>query len=177
MRVVSGPAHPRQRDHGREQHHAIEPAMPGMGRAQENRRAHGMRQRKDRRRTVRQHDLVDEGFEVDLVLREIAHVAFAPIAQRAFRHPLPAPVERGDREAARAQVAHGLEIFLDELGAALEQADRALAPRRRRPAREAQFDAVAGLEGSRDGAVGHRIGGDGDEGHDLREPERDGDAL
>ncbi len=58
--------------------------------------------------------------------------------ERAFGAALPAPVDRGDGEAARAQFAHGLEIFLDEFGAALEQAHRALAAGRRMPARKAQ---------------------------------------
>ncbi len=99
-----------------------------------------------RRRTVGQHDVVDEGFEVDLVVGESPHVALARIAQRALRPALPAPVDRRDREAARAQVAHGLEVFFDELGASLEQADGALAPGRRLPAGEAKLDPVAGLE-------------------------------
>ena len=86
-----GAAHPRQRDHGSKQDHAIEPAMPGIGRAQENRRAHGMRQCEDRRRAVRQHDVVDEGFEVDLVLREIAHIALAPVAQLWAIHTVERP--------------------------------------------------------------------------------------
>ena len=59
-------------------------------------------------------------------------MAFAPIAQRALGQALAAPVERRDGKAAGAQIAHGLEIFFDALGAALENADRALAPGRRR---------------------------------------------
>ena len=94
--------------------------------------------RKERRRTVRKNDLVDEAVEIDLIFIEIAHIAFAWVAQRTVRHPLPAPVERCDREAARTQVPHGLEILLDEFGAALEQAHRTLAARWRRPAREPQ---------------------------------------
>ena len=112
-----------------------------------------------------------ESFEIELILVEAAHISFARILERALRHPLPAPIDRGDRKAARAQIAHGLEIFLDELGAALEQADRALAPGRRRPAREAHGYAVAGLEHAGDDVVRHRIGGNGDKVHRGR-PQR-----
>ena len=98
--------HSRQPDHRRQQHHAVEPARSSrMGGAQQNRRTHGLGKRKERRRTVRQNDLVDEAVEIDLIFIEIAHIAFAWVAQRTVRHPLPAPVERRDREAARAQVA------------------------------------------------------------------------
>ncbi len=84
-----------------------------------------------------------------LVFGEVADMAFARIGQRALGQALPAPVERRDRKAARAQLAHRLEIFLDELGAALEQADRPLAARRRMPARKAQLHAVRGLRACR----------------------------
>ena len=87
--------------------------------------------------------------------------------ERALGQALPAPVEGGDGKAARAQLAHGLEIFLDEFGAALEQAHRALAARRRMPARKAQGHAVARLERAGDHVFGHRIGGDGNEIHAL----------
>jgi hypothetical protein len=120
----------------------------------------------DRRRTVGQHDLLHEGLEVVLVFREIADMAFARIAELALGAALPAPIKRGNRKAARAQLAHGLEIFLDEFGAALEQADRALAAGRRMPTREAQADAVAGLDCAGNDIVRHRIGWDRDEIHE-----------
>ena len=112
-----------------------------------------------------QHDFVDEGLQIDLVVGETPNVALAGIAQRAFRAALPAPVERRHRKAPRAQIADGLEVFLDELGAALKQADGSLAPRRRRPAGIAKFDPVAGLEGAGHRPFGHRIGGNIDQGH------------
>src|SRR5262249_3752530 len=110
---------------------------------------------------------VDEGFEIEMVFVEAAYIALARILERALRSALPAPVERRYREAARTQVAHGLEILLDELGSALEQADRALLSRRRRPARIAQLDAVGRLERATNDVLGHWVGGDGDEGHGL----------
>ena len=85
--------------------------------------------------------------------------------ERTVGQALAAPVERRHREAARAQLAHRLEILLDELGAALEHADRAFAAGRRMPARKAQVDAVARLERARDDVLGHRIGRNGDEIH------------
>ena len=125
-----------------------------------------MADREDRRRTIRQHDLLHEGFEVVLVFGEIADVTLARIGELALGAALPAPVERRDGKAARAQFAHRLEIFFDELGAALEEADRALAAGRRMPAREAQAHAVARLERAGDDIFGHRIGGNGNEIHE-----------
>ena len=168
MRVGRDRRMPGQPDHRRQQHHAIEPANPRVRGAQQNRRPHGLRERKDRRRAVRKHDLVDEAFEIDLIFGKVAHIALAPVAQRTVRHALPAPVQGCDREAAGPQVAHGFEIFLDEFGAALEQADRAPAAGRRSPARKPQRYAVAGFQRPRHDISWHRIGGDGNERHDLR---------
>ena len=78
---------------------------------------------------------------------------------------LPAPVDHGHRKAAVAQVAHRLEIFLDLLAAAGEDADRALAARRRRPARKAQFGAVGRPDGAGDDVFRNGIGGNRDERH------------
>ena len=82
--------------------------------------AHGMPKGKDRRRAIRQHHFLHEGLQVDVVFGEIADMAPEGIAQQPIRKPLPAPVERRHREAARAQIRCGLVIFFDELGAALE---------------------------------------------------------
>ena len=107
-------------DHRRGQHDAVEPLPPVLHRADQHRRAHRMAERVIRRRAVGQHDLLHEGFEVAVVFGEVVDVALARIRQRAVREPLPAPVEDRDREAARARVAHHLEIFLDEFRAARE---------------------------------------------------------
>ena len=120
----------------------------------------------ERRRAIGQHDLLHEGFEVVLVVGEIADVTLARIGELALGAALPAPIERGDGKAARAQFAHRLEIFLDELGAALEDADRALAAGRRMPARETQAYAVAGLERAGDNVFRHGIGWNGNEIHE-----------
>ena len=56
---------------------------------------------------------------------EAVDMALAPVAQAALRAALAAPVEGGDREAAAAQIADHLEIFLDAFRPPLEQADRA----------------------------------------------------
>src|SRR5260370_29497615 len=76
---------------------------------------------------------------------------------------LAAPVDHRDRKAAVAQIAHRLEIFFDLLGTPGEDADGALAARRRRPARKAQFRTVGGLDGAGDDVFRNRIGGNGDE--------------
>src|SRR4029450_13391079 len=65
------------------------------------------------------------------------------------------------------QIAHGLEILLDEFGAPWKQAHGALASRRRCPARETQRDAIRRLEGSGGDVLRHRVGGGGNEGHDT----------
>ena len=53
------------------------------------------------RRTIRQHDLAHEGFEIGLVFAEAFDMALFRIAQRALRQPLPAPVDGRDRKAPR----------------------------------------------------------------------------
>ena len=150
---------PRQRDHRRQQHHAVEPAHARH--APRAAASVAPMEWASAKCGGGQSGSTTSLMKVSRSIWycEIAHVAFARIAQRAVRHSLPAPVERGDGEAARAQVAHGLEIFLDELGAALEQADRALAARRRRPARKAQIHPVGRLEGSRDDVSGTGLAG------------------
>ena len=138
---------------------------------QHHRAAHRMRQREIGRRAIRQHHLLHEGFDVDLEVGEIAHIALARIAQPARRMALPAPVDHRHRKAAVAQVAHGLEIFFDLLAAAGEDADGALAARRRSPARKAQLGAIRRLDGAADDVLRNRIGGNRDERHG-REPAR-----
>ena len=118
-----------------------------------------MSNRVDRRRTIRQHDLAHEGFEIGFVFAEAFDVTLVRIAQRPLRKSLPAPVERRHRKAAGAQFARGLVIFLDELGTPLKDADRALAARWRRPAREPQFDAVRRLQSAGDNSSGTGLAG------------------
>src|SRR3954451_21035323 len=117
-----------------------------------------MGERKNRSPAIRQHNIVDECLEIDLILGKAANVAFARIAQGAFGAALAAPVERRDGKPALAQIADSLEILFDELRTPLEQANRAFTAWRGSPAREAQGDAVARLQCTRDDAIGHRIG-------------------
>ena len=124
-----------------------------------------MAEREKRRGTIGQNHIAHDRFEIDLVFGEIAHMPLAAIAQHPPRQALPTPIEGHDGEAAAAQVAHHLEIFLDEFRAPLEDTDGALAPGRRRPARIAQENAVTRLERATDDVFGHRIGGNGDECH------------
>src|SRR5437870_5790803 len=109
-----------------------------------------MAEREERRRTIRQHDLFHEGFEVGLVLGKVVDMTPALVAQLVLGQALSAPIESGDGEAPPARVLDDLEILLDELGAAVEQAQRALAARRWCKPREAQLHPVRGLEGSGD---------------------------
>ena len=117
-----------------------------------------MREGKIRRRAIGQHHLMDEGGQIDNVVVEAAHIAAKRIGQRAFGQALPAPIERGNREAARAQIADGLKILLNKFGAPL-------ASLRRCPAGIPQRDPVKRLQSSRDDVVGCWIGGNGDERH------------
>src|SRR5262245_34181570 len=128
-----------------------------------------MRKPEHRRWTVRQHHLVHERRQIDVVVGKPAHIALARITQEPLRTTLPAPVQHRHSEAARPQVAHGLVILLDELGTAGEQAHRSLASRRRLPARTAQTHAIARLEHAGHDAFRHRIGGSGDKVHRRRE--------
>jgi hypothetical protein len=81
-----------------------------------------MGERVIRRRTVGQRDLVHETGDVVAIVGKTPHMAFQRIADETPGAPLTAPVKHGDGEAAAPQLANHLEIFLDELGAAREDA-------------------------------------------------------
>ena len=80
-----------------------------------------------------------------IVVGETAARALVADSERAIRKALPAPVEGRNRKATRAQVAHGLEIFLDEFGTALQDKHSAFAPWRRRPAGKTQQFTPSGV--------------------------------
>src|SRR5271170_7825623 len=124
-----------------------------------------MSEREERRRTVRQHDLLHEGFEVEVVFPKAANMALVGVAQPALRQALAPPIHGGDSESARPQVADQFEIFLDELGPPLEDADGALATRRRLPPRIADRHPVRRLQHGGGHALGHRVGGYGNQLH------------
>src|SRR5262249_15960012 len=92
-------------------------------------------------------------------LSEVPHIAFARVAQCAVRQSLSAPIERGYCETSCAQIAHGLEIFLDEFRPTLKQADGPFASPRRSPPRKTQRDPVRRVESSGDDVLGPRVGG------------------
>ncbi len=93
---------------------------------QRNEPAHRMGDQIERRRTVGQHDIGVEGLEVGPVIFEIVDMAEATVADQPVGSALPAKIESGHREAALLEIGDRLEIFLDVLSAALQQADRAL---------------------------------------------------
>ena len=133
--------------------------------AQQDRCAHRMAEREQRRRAVRQHDLLDEALEIEVVLGEAADVAFATIGKRTPGTPLPAPVEHRDRKAPRPRVVYHFEILLDEFGPARKNAQRAFAPGRRLPHGITQRDPVRRRQGADLYAFGHRVCGNRDEFH------------
>ena len=145
-------------DHRRREHDALEPEPRHRSHPQEHAAAHRVRQPDERRRAIGQHDILHEAGEVALVLPEAADVALARVGQHALRAALAAPVHRRHRKSAPAQVGDDLEVFLDELGAAAEQADRAPPRRARRiPAREPELGPVVAAERSDRNAARNRI--------------------
>ena len=81
-----------------------------------------------------------EALEVHPVVLEALDVAELLVADQPLAAALPAPVEGRDRKAARLEVGDGLEILLDELGPALDEAHRP-ALRRRIPSRRSRSGA------------------------------------
>src|SRR5258708_2558136 len=116
-------------------------------------------------RAIPQHDFLDDGFKIDIVLAKTLDIPLLPFRKRALRQALPAPIERNDGEAATSQFTHGLEILLYELGAPLKQADGALRSSLAVPSRKAQRDPVVGLQGAGDRALRNRIVGDRNQPH------------
>ncbi len=94
---------------------------------------------------------------------------FMGLRSRRSDPPWPRQSKAATREAALAQLPDHLEIFLDRLGAPLEQADgSALAPAGRPPIGIAQADAVAGQDRADEGAFRNRIGIETEELHGNR---------
>src|SRR3954451_4595214 len=125
-----------------------------------------MREREMRRRTVRQHNLLHEGFDIELVVGKIANVSLAGIAQPARGVTLAAPIDHGHREPPIAQVTDGFEVFFNLLAPAGEHANRSLATGRRRPTCEAQFGAIRRLDHPAYDVLRNRIRRNGDERHE-----------
>ena len=96
---------------------------------------------------------------------EAPDVTFEAIAQRTIRQALTAPIEHRDGKSAIAQVANGLEIFLDPFGAAGEDTHRAAPARRRRKARKPQRNAIGRFQHAGNSVVRNRIGRNRDESH------------
>jgi hypothetical protein len=82
------------------------------------------------------------------------------IGEQPLRIPLPAPVHCRNRKAAREQIGDGLEVFLDRLAAAGKHTDGSSRLAARRPACEAQGDAIGGGDRAGYGAVRARIASD-----------------
>ncbi len=85
------------------------------------------------------------------------------VGQPAVGAPLVAPVEDGDVEAARLQVLDGLEIALDEVAAALEDAHRAASDVRPGAQGITQDGAIGSLQAPRHHALGQVVAGAGEQ--------------
>ena len=92
-------------------------------------------------------------------------MALVRVVERPLGESLASPIDHRHGKAARPGLADHFEIFLDELRPAGQDQQRALAPLRRSPAREAQRDAIRGLEDPRDRALRDGVRGNGDERH------------
>src|SRR6516164_4350331 len=102
-----------------------------------------------RRRTIRQRHLIHEAGNVVLIVGEALDVSFERIPHEPARASLATPIQHGDGKASPPKLAYHLEIFLDELGAAGEDAHRAVPLfQRRRPSRVAQTHAAFALKKS-----------------------------
>ncbi len=112
----------------------------------------------ERRRAVREHNVLHEADEIAVVFPEASHIALARVGQHALRATLAAPIHGGDGKAAAAKIGDNLEILLDEFGTSAEQADGP-PPRHARgiPARIAQLGTVVAPEGSDGPAARNRI--------------------
>jgi len=96
-----------------------------------------MRQREMRRRAIRQHHLLHEGFDVHFEIAEIADIALRGSRSRRDECPVRASRSSPPRNRDRADRAPSRSIF-DLLAAAGEE-QTCPCVGRRRPAREAQF--------------------------------------
>ena len=154
------------RDHRRRQHDPFKPQPRHRGVAKQDVAAHRMGKPDERRRAIRQHDVLHEADEIAVVFPEAAHMALARVGQHPLRASLAAPIHGRHGKAPAAQIRDDLEVFLDELGAAAEQADGA-PPRhaRRVPARVAKLRAVVAAEGSDGRPAGNGIFRERDEFH------------
>src|SRR5215207_271328 len=123
----------------------------------QNAATHRMSKREIRRGAVRHQHFADEGCQIIIILTETSHVIFISIAQAPLRSSLSAPVERGNREAALPKVSHGLEITLDEITPALQEANGALQSLPLAQQRIAQPPPVGGSEEPALGAIGNTV--------------------
>ncbi len=157
--------------HRRGHHHAGEPAAALDRRAEQHHRRHRVAEREIGRGTIRQHHRLHEMREVFLIFGEIVDVALERVPGEPARSALPPPIEHSHGKAAAAKLAHHLEIFLDELGAPREDADRA-APlaQHRLPAGEAQPQALAHFDEAGRRAERDRVLGCADEIHERERP-------
>ena len=121
------------------------------------------------RRAIGQQDIAIEAGEIRPVILEAVDMAQPAIADQPLRAALAAPVESGDGKAAPAEIGDGLEIFLDEFGAPLHEADRAaMRAFRFRPQRKAQSYLVAGGEEPHSRTLWNRIGRNADQAWSTR---------
>src|SRR5258708_10817677 len=84
-------------------------------------------------------------------------MAFAWVLEKPIRAPLPAPIQHRDGKASLPQLANDLEILLDHVGAAAEEANRPAPRASRIPARVAQLQSIGGHDVAGHGDLGHRV--------------------
>src|SRR4051812_32391155 len=96
---------------------------------------------------IRQHDLLEEGIKVTLVIRKAADVAMVALLDQPGRAALAAQVEGRDPEALGGEIADRLEILFDAFAAPVQEDHRSMGDRCLRPEDGVtQPMAVVGLE-------------------------------
>ena len=130
-----------QAQHRRRQHGAGESSLAVGQRQQRQAPAHGMSDRHPRPGHAGFIG-VEQPTEVFKERLVALGVALQPIREIAGRQPLTPPVVRQDHESTVHEIADGLEVLLDRLGAAPREHDCSAGPASRREQRRAQLRAA-----------------------------------
>ena len=157
MRRNPGPW-PEMPTKGAIEHDPVNPVGQSRGVGQGDQSAHGMGQQEKWQFRVGQHDLLEKGLQVALMIVEMPQMAAARIGKQSRRSALAAPVESRDPKSHGIEIANGLEIFFDAFIAALVNYHRAARHSLARAKnRIAQIQPVVALERAGDMVIRDRI--------------------
>ena len=105
-------------DHGGREGAALEQRVIAQECAEQDRAAHGVRERMAFQIAERGHGLFHDGVEIVEVIVEARDMAFCRVREEPIRSALTTPVKGNDVEAAGAEVADRFPVFLHEFCAA-----------------------------------------------------------